>query len=45
MIRIFIQEFRGSIGWYTTIIKLDLEARGLIELIPDKKPQHLRLKN
>jgi hypothetical protein len=45
MIRKFIQEFRGSIGWYTTIVKLDLEARRLIERIPDKKPQHLRLKN
>ena len=45
MTRIFIQEFRGSIGWYTTIVKLDLEARGLIDRIPDKKPQHLRPEN
>ena len=32
----------GSIGWYTTTVKLDLEARGLIERIPDAKPQRLR---
>jgi hypothetical protein len=40
-----LPEFRGSIGWYTTIVKLDLEARDLIERITDKKPQPLRLKN
>ncbi len=35
--------FEGaSIGWYTTTVKLDLEARGLIERIPGVKPQHLR---
>ena len=32
----------GSIGWYVTTVKLDLEARGLIERIPDVKPQRLR---
>ena len=37
-------KFEGSIGWYTTTVKLDLEARGEIERIPGKKPQHLRLK-
>jgi len=45
MTRKFIQEFRGSIGWYTPKVKLDLEARGPIERIPDKKPQHLRPEN
>lgn len=35
--------FEGSIGWYLTTVKLDLEARGLIERVPNKKPQYLRL--
>lgn len=35
--------FEGaSIGWYATSVKLDLEARGLIERVPGVKPQHLR---
>ncbi len=32
----------GSLGWYTTTVKLDLEARGEIERVPDSKPQRLR---
>lgn len=32
----------GSVGWYTTTEKLDLEARGLIERVPGLKPQRLR---
>ncbi len=32
----------GSVTWYATTVKLDLEARGLIERIPDAKPQRLR---
>jgi hypothetical protein len=35
--------FDGSIGWYTTTVKLDLEARGIIERIPNSRPQRLRL--
>jgi hypothetical protein len=35
--------FEGSISWYVTTVKLDLEARGLIERIPDRNPQRLRL--
>ena len=31
----------GSVGWYTTTVKLDLEARGLIERVPGAKPQYL----
>lgn len=33
---------RGSVSWYTTTVKLDLEARGLIERIPKSSPQRLR---
>jgi hypothetical protein len=36
-------KFEGSIGWYTTVVKLDLEARGTIERVPNSQPQQLRL--
>lgn len=32
----------GSIPWYTTVVKLDLEARGLIERVPGILPQRVR---
>jgi len=35
----------GSVSWYTTTAKLDLEARGLIERIAGSRPQTLRLVN
>jgi hypothetical protein len=35
--------FDGSINWYTTNVKLDLEARKVIERVPDTKPHRLRL--
>ena len=35
--------FDGSVSWYVTTVKLDLEARGTIERIPKKTPQRLRL--
>jgi len=35
--------FDGSISWYVTTVKLDLEARGLIERVPKSRPQRLRL--
>lgn len=34
--------FDGSTTWYCTTVKLDLEARGLIERIPGSSPQILR---
>ena len=33
----------ASVGWYTTTVKLDLEAKGLIEQVPYARPQRLRL--
>lgn len=35
--------FDGSIGWYFTTVKLDLEARGIVERVPNASPQRLRL--
>ena len=35
--------FEGSLGWYVTTVKLDLEARGLIERVHGSRPQRLRL--
>ena len=35
--------FEGSIKWYVEVIKLDLEARNMIEKIPNTKPQMYRL--
>lgn len=34
--------FEGSISWYVTTVKLDLEARGQIERIAGSSPQRLR---
>ncbi|MCF8241553.1 MAG: hypothetical protein K9J16_09205 [Melioribacteraceae bacterium] len=33
----------GSISWYTTTVKLELEVRGEIKRIPNSKPQRLIL--
>jgi len=35
--------FDGSVAWYVTTVKLDLEARSLIEHISRTRPQQLRL--
>ena len=34
--------FEGSIGWYFTTVKLDLEARGIITRV-GKNPQQIKL--
>lgn len=34
--------FKGSISWYVVTIKLDLEARGIIERIPGTSPHKIR---
>lgn len=36
-------KFDGSINWYVTTVKLDLEARAVIERIPRSSPQRLRM--
>ena len=35
--------FAGSISWYVTTVKLDLEARGEIARVPKSSPQRLVL--
>lgn len=41
--RSLVGKFDGSITWYVTTIKLDLEARGIIERVPRSSPQLLRM--
>lgn len=36
-------KFEGSISWYFTTVKLDLEARGTIERVGKSSPQQIRL--
>lgn len=37
-------KFSGSIPWYVVTVKLDLEAREIIERIPNTRPHELRMK-
>jgi hypothetical protein len=37
--------FEGSVAWYFTTVKLDLEAKGLIEQVGRASPQRIRLKS
>ena len=33
----------SKLTWYVITVKQDLEARGLIEIVPNSKPQRVRL--
>lgn len=35
--------FDGKVVWYVVTVKLDLEARGIIERIPKTSPHRLRM--
>lgn len=35
--------FEGNVLWYLVSVKLDLEARGLVERVPKTSPHRLRL--
>ena len=35
--------FDGKVGWYVVTVKLDLEARGIIERIPKISPHRVRI--
>jgi dihydroneopterin aldolase len=37
------KRFQGSVLWYYTTVKLDLEARKVIRRIPGSKPQQITL--
>lgn len=37
------KQFKGSISWYYTTVKLDLEAREIISRVKGSKPQKIRL--
>ena len=37
------KNFDGSVMWYYTTVKLDLEARGEIRRVPDSRPQLIEL--
>ncbi len=38
------ETFDGKVVWYIVSVKLDLEARGIIERIPKTSPHQIRLK-
>ncbi len=35
--------FDGSVSWYFTTVKLDLEARNILVRVPGTRPQQIRL--
>jgi len=36
-------KFEGSVTWYVTTVKLDLEARGEVKRVPHSRPQLIKL--
>lgn len=36
-------KFDGKVAWYVVSVKLDLEARGIIERVPKSSPHRLRI--
>ena len=36
-------KFEGSVMWYVTTVKLDLEARGEVKRVPHSRPQLVKL--
>lgn len=36
-------KFEGSVMWYVTTVKLDLEARGDVKRVPKSRPQLVKL--
>ena len=36
-------KFDGSVIWYVTTVKLDMEARGEIKRVPNSRPQLVKL--
>ena len=38
------ETFDGKVVWYIVSVKLDLEARGIIERVPKLSPHELRMK-
>ncbi len=36
-------KFEGSVSWYVTTVKLDLEARGEVKRVPHSRPQLIKL--
>ncbi len=35
--------FDGSVNWYVTTVKLDMEARGEVKRVPNSRPQLVKL--
>lgn len=36
-------KFDGSVMWYVTTVKLDMEARGEVKRVPNSRPQLVKL--